>query len=68
MVINHLRTVHYHLGLVCTLCMDFFATSADTMRWHACICKLMAAEDREEEESEIDDDSDEDDGFLLEEF
>ena len=45
-----------------------FATSADTMRWHACICKSMAVEDREEGESEIDDDSDEDDGFLLEEF
>ena len=64
-VINHLRTVHYHLGLVCALCMDFFATSVDTMRWHMHVCKSMATEDKdceEEEESENDDDSNKDNG------
>ena len=25
-------TVHYHLGLVCALCLAFFTTSADTTR------------------------------------
>ena len=71
MVINHLRTMHYHLGLVYTLCMDFFATSPDTVRWHACICKSMATEDRdqvEEEESDIDSNCDEDNSYLLEEI
>ena len=33
-VINHLWTVHYHLGLICALCCDFFAISGDIMRWH----------------------------------
>ena len=33
-VMNHLRTVHYHYGLVCTVCVDFFSASADAMRWH----------------------------------
>ena len=47
MVINHLRTVHYHLGLVCTLCMDFSATSMDTVRWHVHVCKSMVAKDRD---------------------
>ena len=49
---------------------EFFATSADTMRWHVHICKAMAAEDKdckEEEESKNDDDGDEDDAYLLEE-
>ena len=65
MVINHLWTVHYHLGLVCILCLDFFATSMDTMRWHASSCKSMATEDKDQEEEEESDDSDEDDGYLL---
>ena len=54
----------YHLGLVCALCMDFFLTSADAMRWHMHICKSIAAEDNdceEEEESKNDNDGDEDD-------
>ena len=45
MVVNHLRTMDYHLGLVCTLSMDFFTTSMDTMRWHVHICRSMATED-----------------------
>ena len=71
MVINHLWPMHYHLGLVCALCMDFFTTSMDTMRWHIHACKTMGTKDKdweEEEESENDDDSDEDDGYLLEEI
>ena len=53
------------------MCLDSFATSADTMRWHVHICKFVAVKDRdweEEEESDIDDNSDEDDGYLLEEI
>ena len=71
MVINHLQTVHYCLGLVCASCLHFFATSIGTMRWHAHACMSMATEDKdweEGEESEDGKDSDEDDGYLLEEI
>ena len=70
MVVNHLRTVHYYLGLVCALCMNFFATSMDTIQWHVHVCKSMAAKDKdlkEEEESENGDNGNEDNGYLLEE-
>ena len=30
-VMNRLRTMHYHLGLVCAPCGDYFLTSADAM-------------------------------------
>ena len=36
-VINHLRTDHYKLGLVCNLCFSCPTTSADTLRHHGCI-------------------------------
>ena len=46
-VVNHLRTTHYHLGLVCALCVDF-STSADAMRQHTHVCKSIAsAEDND---------------------
>ena len=40
-VVNHLCTVHYCLGLMCALCWDFFATSADTIRWHTSPCEAL---------------------------
>ena len=39
--------MHYHLGLVCTLCMDLFATGADTIWWHMYVCKSMATEGKD---------------------
>ena len=30
-VVNHLWTTHYHLGLICVHCLDYFTTSTDTM-------------------------------------
>ena len=63
--------MHYHLGLLCALYLDVFATSTDTMRQHLPTCKSMATEDKgweEEEELEADDDGDEDNGYLLEEI
>ena len=45
MVVNHLWTMHYHLGLICTCCLDFFTTRSDTMWQHALVCKSMAASD-----------------------
>ena len=69
-VVNHFQTMHYHLGLVCALCWDFFAMSAHTMRWHMPSCMSMATEDKDQEEEEESKDSegDEDDGYLLEEI
>ena len=66
---NHLRTMHYHLGLVCALCMEFFSTSADAMGQHTHGCKYIATKDNDckEEESKNSDDGDEDDDYLFEE-
>ena len=69
-VMNHLKTMHYHLGLVCALCVDFFSTSADTMMWYAHICRSITAtkvNDWEEEESKNYNDGNKDDDYLLEE-
>ena len=38
---NHLCTVHYCLGLVCTLCLAFFTTSVETIRKHGPSCKCL---------------------------
>ena len=61
--------MHYHLGMVCALCMDFFWTSKDAMRLHMHVCKSIATKDNdhEEEESKNDDNGDEDNDYLLEE-
>ena len=70
-MINYLRTGHYHLGLVCTLCMEFFSTSVDTMRWHTHTCKSMATEDKDWEEGgepKSDNDADKDKSYLFEEI
>ena len=67
---NHLRTTHYHLGLVCALCVDFFSTSTNAMQQDAYMCKSIITakdNDREEEEYENDNDSDEDEYYLLKE-
>ena len=69
-MVNHLRNVHYCLGLICALCWEYFAMSLDTMRWHASSCETLTTKDKalkEEEESESKN-SDEDDGYLLEEI
>ena len=42
---NHLQTMHYHLGLICTCCLNYFTVSADAMHWHTQLCKSMAAGD-----------------------
>ena len=65
-IMNHLRAIHYHMCLVCTLCMEFFTTSADTLRWHVHACKFMATDDKDQEEEE--ESKNEDDGYLLEEI
>ena len=63
--------MHYHLGLTCAHCLDYFTTSAGAMHWHAQLCKPTAATDdddgREEEDYEDDDNDDKDYEFMFEE-
>ena len=72
-MVNHLWTMHYHLGLVCACCLDYFTTSADAMHQHSQLCKPTAAgnDDDGREDSpqdyEDDDNGDEDDEFVFEE-
>ena len=63
-VVNHLCTVHYHLGFMCTLCLAYFTTSAGTMRKHRTCCKVMATSDWEAEEISEEDNGDGDEGYL----
>ena len=71
MVMNHLQTTHYHLGLICTYCLDYFTTIAESMHHHAHVCKTTTASNdddyREEKDYKDDDNSDEDDEFEFEE-
>ena len=63
-MVNHLHTIHYCLGLACTLCLAFFTTSADTMRKHGVHCKASHTKNQEEEETSEGGNNDEDDEFL----
>ena len=42
-VVNHLWTMHYHLGLVCTYCLSYFTTNAEAICCHAYGCKPTTA-------------------------
>ena len=67
MVVNHLQTKHYHLGLICTHCINFFTMCLDTMWWHTLVCKSTATGDsngnREESPPEYEGDEDGEDNF-----
>ena len=38
-IVNQLCTSHYHLGLVCSHCVEYFTTSADAMCQHSQLFK-----------------------------
>ena len=63
-MVNHLHTIHYCLGLACTLCLAFFTSSVDTMRKHGVHCKASHTKNQEEEETSEGGNNDEDDEFL----
>ena len=70
MVVNHLWMSHYHLGLVCSQCLEYFTTSANTMFHHLQLCKPAPAsvndnDDDQEEESDIDDNGEDDNDFMF---
>ena len=69
-VVNHLHTVHYCLGLICALCQDIFATSADTIKWYvsSCVSLTMKDKDWKEEEESKSNNGDENDRYLLTEI
>ena len=37
------QTSHYHLGPICSQCLEYFTTSMDTMHHHSQLCKLALA-------------------------
>ena len=43
MVVNHLQTSQFCLGLICSQCLRYFTTSADTMHCHLQLCKQTLA-------------------------
>ena len=51
-VVNYLWNVHYHLGLICALCWEYFSMSLDTVRWHASSCEALTTKDKAPEEEE----------------
>ena len=64
MVVNHLQTSQYHLGLACSHCMEYFTMSANSMCWHSQLHKPVPASidndndnDNQEEESVNNDNS-----------
>ena len=50
-IVNHLWTMHYHLGLICVHCLEYFTTCTDAMHWHTQLCKPMAAHNDDREDS-----------------
>ena len=52
-IMNHLRTMDYHLGLVRALCVDFFLMSMDAMRQHAHVCKSITATENNDHEGGV---------------
>ena len=70
MVVNLLRTKHYHLGPVCRSCVDYFTMTMDAMCQHTQLCKPVVAsiddDDDQEEEFEDNDNSGKyDDKFIF---
>ena len=58
-VVNHLWMSHYHLGLICSQCLKYFTTSANTMHCHSQLCKWTSAgiddnDDQEEKSNSYD--------------
>ena len=67
-MVNHLRTNHYHLGLICNHCIEYFTMSTDAMCWHSQLCKPAPAnDDNDQEEESVNDDNggEYDDKFAL---
>ena len=60
--VNHLWTMHYHFGLICTHCLSYFTTNTEAMCCHAHGCKPATAGSGDEEDDREEEDYDENDG------
>ena len=70
MVVNHLQTMHYHLGLTCACCLSYFAINVEVICCHAHGCKPTTAgncDDDNYEEYEDNDNGNKDNEFKFEE-
>ena len=70
MLVNHLGTMHYQLGLICAHCLSYFITNAEAMHCHGHGCKPTTAgtgNDDDYAKYEDDENGDEDDKFMLKE-
>ena len=56
-VVNHLRTSHYHLGFICSCCVEYFTMSTDAMHWHSQLCRLVPANDNDWGKESVNNDS-----------
>ena len=69
-MVSHLQMSHYHLGLICGQCLEYFTTSANAMYHHSQLCKpiVTSVNDNDndwEEESNIDDNGEDDNDFVF---
>ena len=65
-VVIHLRTTHYHLGLICTQCHKYFTTNVEAMHHHPHGCDPSATgDDDNSEEDDSDNDGKEDEGYIV---
>ena len=55
-VINHLQTMHYRLGLVCSGCLHYFTTTSEAMWHHGEVCRQPTESATKEEDEGPDDD------------
>ena len=52
--------MHYHLGLICACCLNYFMTTADAMCWHTQLCRsILAGDNNDIQESPLDYEEDE---------
>ena len=62
-LVNHLQTMHYKLGLVCSRCLWFPTTTSEAMQHHGQACKHSDA--KEEDRRPDDNDASMSDWFTL---
>ena len=68
MVVNHLRTSHHHLGLICSQCLEYFMASVNMMCYDMQLCQSAPTcgdnDDDHEEDSDVKNGKD-DDNFMF---
>ena len=57
-VVNHLRTSHYHLGLICGWCLEYFMTSSNMMCHYSQGCPSVHAHSYDGNDNDCEEESD----------